>query len=417
MPANTGVIIVNDAGLEAWQDQTLATISPGFAVLESSRMLLGNTAFNSARLNPQLSNHRFWSELNTHSMYSHANVRHHVDIAHAHLGSVWQGIRDSSDVILSVPASFDTGKVSLLAGIAEDIGIPVRSMIYSGLGSLVGQAVSSENYYLDIQLTTTTVTRISASTTLKFEECEIIDTGITNLWDAVVRYLQELMIQGHRFDPMKEGDSEQTLYSAIPAWLNSGSNTFSISHYNQNMTVKVDPARMIALTTGLVSQLVRAIESKSDATVYLSHRIAGIPGVTDRMKEVRSTEPVTCDPESEVRGMLKHFEDLRRQDNSLHLYRELPSADDPIEQDDTQTTPTHFVINSQLFEIGTEPTPVPDGDGVVISGSSSIVTVDNPDSADIKVNGSTPPSEAAIQVKTGDSLELPAGTVVFLRNR
>ena len=84
------VFNINDAGIQLTVDSELVQTSPGIAVLNDNSLLTGEEASKNVKLLPRWTNNRFWSQLNTNPLpNSTEQVRHHADIAFAHLEHLW----------------------------------------------------------------------------------------------------------------------------------------------------------------------------------------------------------------------------------------------------------------------------------------------------------------------------------------
>ena len=64
----TGLIELNDSGINVSVDGKNMLQSPGYAVLDGKRLLLGTEAMNNARLLPRWTNTRFWQQLDTNPL-------------------------------------------------------------------------------------------------------------------------------------------------------------------------------------------------------------------------------------------------------------------------------------------------------------------------------------------------------------
>ena len=60
-----GIIEINDSGIQVAVDTDLVLTSPGYAVMDGEKLLIGEQGAQFARLLPTWTNNRFWNQLNT----------------------------------------------------------------------------------------------------------------------------------------------------------------------------------------------------------------------------------------------------------------------------------------------------------------------------------------------------------------
>ena len=118
-----GIIELNDSGIQVAVDGDLVTTSPGYAVMDGEKLLVGTEAAKFVRLLPSWTNNRFWNQLNTDPIPNATEaVRHHADLAFAHLESLWDQIKERADqVIFLVPGFYDRSNLGLLLGMAKAV--------------------------------------------------------------------------------------------------------------------------------------------------------------------------------------------------------------------------------------------------------------------------------------------------------
>ena len=99
------IFILNDAGIQLSLDGDLLRSSPGYALLNNNELMVGEPAAANTKLLPRWTNNRFWSQLTTAPMQGGTNqIRHHADLALAHLEDLWQPISDrTTQAIFVVP--------------------------------------------------------------------------------------------------------------------------------------------------------------------------------------------------------------------------------------------------------------------------------------------------------------------------
>jgi hypothetical protein len=77
---------INDTGLTLLTGGAEPLVSPGVAVIEDRRLLLGIDAMKQSRLKPGRVNSRFWEQLNLEPLGNGGrDVRTAADLAYSHL--------------------------------------------------------------------------------------------------------------------------------------------------------------------------------------------------------------------------------------------------------------------------------------------------------------------------------------------
>lgn len=296
-----GIIDISDAGIQVAIENELLKTSPGFAVMDGNRLLVGEEALNNARLLPRWTNNRFWNQLNTDPIPNGTDeVRHHADLAFAHLESLWLPLKNEVDnVILLVPAFYGHPQLGLLLGMAKECGIPVSGVADSSLLVASEQSIEPLSLHLDVHLHRITLTILSSGATLARKDVTTVtETGIFTLWDRWANIIADQFIQTSRFDPMHQAQSEQALFNQLPGWIErlngSRGNAFELDLGEINHTVSVSSDQLMAACTQIYPQIVQAIRSQippgETASLLLSHRFTGFPGLKDSLGLINNIE-------------------------------------------------------------------------------------------------------------------------------
>ena len=219
---STGFIELNDSGILQAIDGQLIDNSPGYAVLDGDRLLLGEEGRKNARLLPRWTHNRFWNQLNSDPIANSTNtIRHHADLAFLHLEQIWMKMKkDVDQVVLAVPGYFDRQQLGLLLGMAKETDIPVVGLVDIGLISIAQQPSLPTALFLDVFLHRITLTQLTSDGMLrKIETHTVAETGLFTLWDRWANVVAKQFIQTSRYDPMHQAESEQRLFDLLPAWI------------------------------------------------------------------------------------------------------------------------------------------------------------------------------------------------------
>ena len=119
---------LNDTGIQLSLDGDLLRSSPGYAVLDNNDLMIGELAASNTKLLPRWTNSRFWSQLTTAPLQGGSSqIRHHADLAFAHLEELWKPVSEkATQALFVVPGYYSAENLSLLLGMAKECGIPVQ---------------------------------------------------------------------------------------------------------------------------------------------------------------------------------------------------------------------------------------------------------------------------------------------------
>lgn len=337
------VVNINDAGIQVAVDGDLVRTSPGFAVLDNERLMTGEQACSHARLLPRWTNNRFWSQLDTNPL-ANANhqIRHHADLVLAHLEDIWSGIGKKADqALFIVPGVYSSEQLGLLLGIAREAKIPVVGIADNAVLAACNLPLRPVVLHLDIHLHAMTLSRIHNDGTLARENVRtIVETGLFTLWDRWANIIANQFIRSTRFDPMHDARSEQQLYDLLPDWIanlqDGGMHAFQLKLDDAEHSAAVSGDSLLQACTPLYPQIVQAVRAAvpagSNASLLISHRFKGFPGLMQSLNLINNIELIDL-TELKVIG-------------SAHLHRDqLISSTDNI----------RHVIKLDAGEVNSEP--------------------------------------------------------------
>ena len=289
------VFNINDAGIQVSVDGDLVRTSPGYAVLDGNRLMIGEQACLNAKLLPRWTNNRFWSQLNTNPLPNNSNdIRHHADLAFAHLEDLWLPIKkDVSDTVFIVPGYYSNENLGLLLGLSKECGLPVKGIVDQSIISACNLPLHSNVLHLDIHLHSISLTRISNTGTLIRKDVKnILETGLYTLMDRWANIIAGQFIQSTRFDPMHNADSEQQLFNKLPAWISSldgdTTHSFQLTVEQTEHTIAISNDNLLKACTPLYPQIVGAVRNEisgnEQTSLLVSHRFSGFPGLNDSLR-------------------------------------------------------------------------------------------------------------------------------------
>jgi hypothetical protein len=161
--------------------------------------------------------------------------------------------------------------------------------------------------------------------------------GLEAAWAEAVSLA---FVRETRFDPRHGGASEQALHEALPGWLEelclrqavparlrAGGREHAIELTRAALVAAVD-----GLYRGLVQQVASLRRADEPAALLLTHRVARLPGLADRLRELPDATLVELHSSAAATGALQHRDHLRRTGEALPFVTRLPMAPVPRER-------------------------------------------------------------------------------------
>lgn len=428
------ILEINDAGVQLSLEEELICTSPGYAVLDGDKMLLGKEGLEHARLMPHWTNNRFWNQLGTEPMAnSIAGVRHHADLAFSHLETVWKMVESkASEVVLIVPAYFTKEQLGLLLGMAKEGNIPVTSMVNASTISVCNQPLAEHVLYLDTSLHRTTLTILHANQQVSSKETlTVLDSGMSDFWDGWAKVIARQFIESSRFDPLHNALSEQKLFNQIPGWIENldyrkANHQFNLEYADANYSINISTDQLLATSTHIYPQIVQQLRMQlqpNESTIlFISHRLKNIPGILDSLGLIKNLN-VHALEESVIRQTAYlRKEHLAGNHSNVPYIISLPASHSPLSKDDkgvsspnVSSQPTHLLHRDHATRIGNVFRLSKDFSNGITQSEDSICTIylkgsdvllDNETGTELKINHM--PVSGTVKLSTGD--ELSVGT-------
>ena len=336
---------LNDAGIVAagaglrWQDR-----SPGFALLDGNRILVGREAVSRARLKPRWIENRFWDRLDTEPLgRPFPRELRNADLVHAHLTEVWQSVQRGMDsrsaggieaVVLAVPGFYSKRQLGLLLGVGRTCGMPIAGMVDAAVVASVAATEAERALHLDVLLRRVVLTELGQAGTLARRRVESdTSTGLSLVMDRWAKLIASRFVQQTRFDPFHHGESEQDLYDQLPGWIaeiarNEGA-LLTLEYRGKNHSVEISAAEMqnaVRVVYQGISNLVRAVASTgSRPALVLSQDLSKLPGLQSELEEAVGSEAVILESGAAATGALEQQHLLVREgEPEVEFVTELP---------------------------------------------------------------------------------------------
>lgn len=325
------IVEMNDTGLLARggtvSSARAVAASPGYALIEDGSMVTGRAALESARLRPRRIHNRFWNELDASPLLRPfpTDLRS-ADLAHAHLADLWGQVHeDVTEVILALPGTASAPQLGLTLGIARACGMPVNGMVDAAVAAAASGVPGRRLLHLDLELHRVVATAMLQEHGIVRREVRFSsDTGLASLHDRWARRIAEIFVSCTRLDPLHGAVTEQELYLALPEILRrssadgrvpfelrSSGTTYSVELTRENLAGAV--ARQYEVFVHLAGQA----DGEGAATLLLSSRVAGLPGLTQLLARTAKAEPVVLAEDAAARGAHRYRQAIQSPDDAL----------------------------------------------------------------------------------------------------
>ena len=387
-------IELSDAGIRAEGEKVLPTgslsPSPGIAVMDDATLLIGWEAADRARLTPKRMNDRFWSELDTLPVGSpFPKELTLADLAFSHLNLLWERLRPGvTQVILAIPGTYSERQMGLTLGIAKACRMPVHGLVDSAVAASVTVATGARLLHLDLQLHRVVVTEIGrlGAELVRTSVWTADHVGLVSLMARWMRRIAGIFVNRTRFDPLHLAATEQEMYRRLPEWLRQldreGGAILEIPAAGKLHTVEVTRQDLEAAVSAEYEAIVHLLRSRKRfgerVALLISDRLAGFPGLADRLADVGDTERTVLPEGAAPLGALGRREAILSPGTELPFVTRLPGEPASFSPPAGVATgrgkrPTHLVHDGRAHPIPLDPfllgTAIPDGShGINLSG-------------------------------------------------
>jgi hypothetical protein len=401
--SDAGIMVATHDPVELLQVDGADRESPGFALPEGNRLLVGRTAEDKAHLHPRRFNNVFWSQLNTEPLKQPSpHAQNHAEMAYTHLAQIWEHIKGQGDeLIIAVPGFLDREQLGLFLGIAKELSIPLKGVVALPVAASTTTCPGRMLLHLDIHLHLSEVTFLEQGERLNLQDSVTAEgKGLQNLYKQWVETIAAEFVRTTRFDPLHRADFEQALYNRLPSIL---------------MALKHEPLVMCEMTAGpkthraslsrdlfiqkseaTFSELLRLIEgirnryggASQPVTLQMTHRISHLPGCKEMVAKMTDTEVIELEPGSGAFGVLNLKEELSEQRGekgvSYIMSRPWTKQQTMIPHPSSQSVghalvqPTHILYRNMAYPISDQPLTISWGgpeDGVRVTMPNELADV------------------------------------------
>ncbi|RZB37620.1 MAG: hypothetical protein SRB2_00722 [Desulfobacteraceae bacterium Eth-SRB2] len=377
--------------------------SPGVAIPEKKRLVVGNSAASKAHLFPLQVINRFWDQLNTEPLkQTHGHAQNHAEIACAHLSHIWEHIKMHCDeMIIAVPDYYNREQLGLILGMARELSIPVNGFVSLAVAASFNPYPDAMLLHLDIHLHRFEMVYLRQDEQLTREDSTAVpEINLEQLYRGWVESIAEEFVRTTRFDPLHQAATEQELYTRLPAALevfkSQSSFIFEIAHGKHRYRTPLPWDLLKQKSDTMYDKIRRSIEKMRAANgknirliaLQLTHRIARLPGLKDKLSKIDHCQIMELEPGAGALGVLRIRDQLkdRQSGNGASFFTSRPwrQAEPKVSQTIPYKTPdnmrpTHLLYRDVAYPISQKPLsigcdPYPAGTGIYIQAQSSGVS-------------------------------------------
>jgi len=377
--------------------------SPGVAIPEKKRLVVGDSAASKAHLFPLQVINRFWDQLNTEPLkQTHGHAQNHAEIACAHLSHIWEHIKMHGDeMIIAVPDYYSREQLGLILGMARELSIPVNGFVSLAVAASFNPCPDAMLLHLDIHLHRFEIVYLRQDEQLTREDSVAApEINIEQLYRDWVESIAEEFVRTTRFDPLHQAATEQELYTRLPVALeifkSQSSFIFEIAHGKHHYRTPLPWDLLKQKSEAVYEDILLSIEKMRDAhgknsrliALQLTHRIARLPGLKDKLSKIDHCEIIELEPGAGALGVLRIREQLKDghsgNETSFFTSRPWRQAEPKVSQTIPYETPdkmrpTHLLYGDVAYPLSQNPLfmgsdPYPAGKGIYVKTQSSGVS-------------------------------------------
>lgn len=353
---------------------------PGMAVLGDAVTWTGSDAAQRVRVQPLLAQTNFWRGLSVAPLNRPSrHARTCADVAFAQVSALLEPYRGRERVLLAVPAGYTREQLGLLLGVVNETGVPVAGLVDAALAACSMEAAPARVLCLDLELHQALLTVLEYTggerPGLRRSRYEIAPgRGVLALQQTWMQFLAEQFVRKTRFDPLHHATTEQELVNRLPQWLQEFTQqeriTTTMRFGERDLELEVERADMIAAVEAHYAELVRLVQDARVAgmpiELRLSHRLAALPGLHERLAELRDCEVRVLPRAAAALGALQYETAIQRPPEQLALVYQLPvprASDATVTPDvvvatPPQLRPTHVLFRGRAWRITEQPLTV-----------------------------------------------------------
>ena len=313
---------INDVGLVVADAGGKLATSPGQIICGEGpreQLKVGRTASERRRINPRATHDRFWSALDRAPLPQAAGpARSNADLVWLHLRELLAALDRDQDAtwIIIVPAAYDDDQLALLLGIARSLDMRVERMVSAPLAAAAASGTASRSLVVDAHWHRFSADRVDVSeSAYRLDPDSVFDNrapggrGLCALFDAWANVINDSFVAQTRFDPSHDALVEQDLYNRLPEWLapmTQGEDVVAELNVGEHRyRAELSAGSLIAAAEPFYRVLTDRIREAGTDKLVIRHRLAGLPGLAQRIAQAGFTDPHWLDEHAVARTLLE----------------------------------------------------------------------------------------------------------------
>ena len=354
--------------------------SPGFAVREKGKLLVGKAAESKSRLYPRKVSNHFWDQLDTEALDQPGfHKENNAEIAYAHLSRIWEIAKGYGDeVVMAVPGYMNRNQLGLLLGIAQELSMPVSGFVNLAVAATSNPFPEGLLLCLDVHLHRTEITYLKQDSELGLEDTVTNPgKGLDFIRKKWIGAIAAEFVRTTRFDPLHKAVTEQDVYDRVPEVMRDlvrkPNVVFEINRGHQRLSTNLSHSLFAPLVQSAFDELLHSIKriQKKYATdetpmaLQLTHRLADIGGLEKLFEQIPHTQIRKLQPGAGALGILRCWNQIKGHQiigpqasyySSCPLLKtESDVPPKPQPKVETKRPPTHILYRDLAFPISEKP--------------------------------------------------------------
>jgi hypothetical protein len=323
--SDAGILVAGDNPARLLTVDGQKKESPGFAIPEKERLLVGKPASDRAHLFPLQVINRFWDQLNTEPLkHKNRHAQNYAEIAYAHLFNIWEIVKQYGDeMIIAVPNFYSKEQLGLILGMAKELSIPVKGFVSLPIAASYHAYPNAMLLHLDIHLHRFEIIHLHQGEYLTTKNSLTLqEISLERLYRSWVETIAEEFVHATRFDPLHQAATEQELYNRLAAafdiFKNQPSFLFELSHGKHRYRINLLRDVLVQKSEKIYDEICQFIkkmrddhgESNFSTVLQMTHRVTCLPGLKDKLLEIKNCNIIELEPGAGALGVLKLWDQL-----------------------------------------------------------------------------------------------------------
>src|SRR5690606_12861575 len=218
-------------------------------------------------------------------------IRHHADLAFAHLKSLHEQAGRPERIVFAVPASFTTEQLSLLLGLGQAGRMEVVGLVDAAVAAAAVSAPPGMSRHVDLHRPHAVITDIEVTDHAERAGYSVIHgVGVLAVYDRLASVIADQFVQQARLDPLRHALTEQALYDQLPVCLRDLQSrpevVLEIRFEKVRYQARVSREHLVRGLDPVYARLLEVLDVPGE--ILLSHRAALLPGLADRLAAART---------------------------------------------------------------------------------------------------------------------------------